>query len=59
LAFSFGWYLRPKRPWIAVGAFGPSHFMRDLAVGHIAWGVISFSYFCFPLFSCPFYDSFF
>jgi hypothetical protein len=41
LALSTGWYLSPKAPWMAVGALGPSMFIRDFAMGHIAWGVSS------------------
>jgi hypothetical protein len=41
LALSTGWYFRPKRPWMAVGALGPSLFVRDFAIGYIAWGVYS------------------
>jgi hypothetical protein len=29
LAFSFGWDIRPKGPWIAPGVFDPSFFVRD------------------------------
>jgi hypothetical protein len=36
LALSTGWYFRPKRPWMAVGALGPSVSVRDLAMGHVA-----------------------
>jgi len=35
LAFSCMRYISHKGPWIAVGAFGPSHF----AIGQIGWGV--------------------
>jgi hypothetical protein len=41
VAFSRGWYVKPKRPWIALGVFGPSLFMRDFIVGHMAWDVTS------------------
>jgi hypothetical protein len=41
LAFSDEWNLRPEGPRIAVGALGPSLFRRGIAMGHIAWGVIS------------------
>jgi hypothetical protein len=41
LTFSFGWYVIPKGPWIAAGAFGPSLFIRDFAIGYRAWGVTS------------------
>jgi hypothetical protein len=41
LASSSGWYFRPKKKWIAVGALGPSLLVRDFAIGHIAWGVSS------------------
>jgi hypothetical protein len=54
LAFSDGWNVIPKGPWIAVGALGPSLFMRSFGMGHFVWGVISVSYFLFPLFECPF-----
>jgi hypothetical protein len=33
LALSSRWYFRPKRPWIAVGALGPSLLLRDFAIG--------------------------
>jgi hypothetical protein len=36
LAFSIGRNLRPERPWIAVGAFGPFVFIRAFAIGQIA-----------------------
>jgi hypothetical protein len=36
-----GNYVIPKGPWTAVGASGPSLFIRDFAVGHIDWGVTS------------------
>jgi hypothetical protein len=36
LAFSAGRNLRPEGPWIVVGAFGPSLFIREFAVGQIA-----------------------
>jgi hypothetical protein len=39
LALSIGWNFRPKAPWMAVGALGPSLFIRDFTMGHIAWGV--------------------
>jgi hypothetical protein len=41
LAFSSRWYLRPRGPWIAVGAHGPSYFRKDLATGQTAWGMTS------------------
>jgi hypothetical protein len=41
LALSIGRYLRPKGPWMAVGALGPSLCVRNFAMGHIAWGVSS------------------
>jgi hypothetical protein len=41
LTFSSGMNLRRKGPWIAVGAFGPSLFIRDFARSQIAWGVTS------------------
>jgi hypothetical protein len=41
LAFSFGWYVIPEGPRIAVGAFGQFIFIRDFAIGHRAWGVAS------------------
>jgi len=42
LAFSCMRYISHKGPWIAIGAFGPSHF----ATGQIGWGVTSH----FPIF---------
>jgi hypothetical protein len=41
LAFSFGWYVIPKCPWTAVGAFSPPIFVSDFAINHRAWGVTS------------------
>jgi hypothetical protein len=38
LTFSNGWHFMPTGPWIAVGALGPSLFVRHFAMGHIAWG---------------------
>jgi hypothetical protein len=40
-ALYFGWHVIPKGPWRAVGAFGPSHFIRDFTIGNRAWGVTS------------------
>jgi hypothetical protein len=36
LAFSIGRNVRPGIPWIADGAFDPSLFIRDFAIGNIA-----------------------
>jgi hypothetical protein len=41
LAFSFGWYVISKGPWIVVGAFGPFLFIIHFTIGHRAWGVTS------------------
>jgi hypothetical protein len=41
LTFSFGWYVIPKDPSAVVGAFGPSIFISNFAIGHTAWGVTS------------------
>jgi hypothetical protein len=41
LAFSNGLKVKQRGPRIAVGAFGPSLFMRDFAIGHAARGVTS------------------
>jgi hypothetical protein len=41
LALSEGWYFRPKGQWMAVGALGPTLFMRDFALDRTAWGVTS------------------
>jgi hypothetical protein len=46
LFFSLWWYVVPKGPWKAVGAFGPTLFICDFAIGHRAWGVTS----QFPIF---------
>jgi hypothetical protein len=54
LAFSNGWNFRPEGQWIAVGAFGPSLFMRDFGMSHIAWGDHKVTYFCFPPLNCLF-----
>jgi hypothetical protein len=49
-----GWYLGSKGPQITVGALGPSLFMRDLTIGHTAWGVTwQFPIFLFPTSKCP------
>jgi hypothetical protein len=41
LAFSGGRNIRPEGPWITAGAFGPSLFKKNFAVGQIARGVTS------------------
>jgi hypothetical protein len=41
LAFSIGWYLRPKGPFTVVRLFGPFLFLRDFTIGHKAWGLTS------------------
>jgi hypothetical protein len=41
LAFSSVWYITPKGPWRAIGAFDPSLFISAFAIGHRAWGVTS------------------
>jgi hypothetical protein len=41
LVSSFRWYVIPKCPWTAVGAFGPPRFISDFAIGHRTWGVTS------------------
>jgi hypothetical protein len=40
-SFWFVWYVILKGPWITVGAFGPSLFIRDFVIRHRAWGVTS------------------
>jgi hypothetical protein len=54
-AFSDGWNLRPKGPWIVVGVLGPSLFRRDFAMDQIAWGVLQCYLFLFPIVQVPFY----
>jgi hypothetical protein len=41
LDFTDGQNLRPDGQWIAVGALGPSLFMRDFAMSQLAWDVTS------------------
>jgi hypothetical protein len=41
MALTTGLYFRLKRPWMAVGALSSSLFVRDFAMGHIAWGATS------------------
>jgi hypothetical protein len=48
LAFWFGWYVIPKIPWSAVGAFGPSLFISS-RLQSLRCDVIV-PYVCFPLF---------
>jgi hypothetical protein len=41
LALSTGWNLSTEAPWMAVGALGPSLFVTDFPMGHIACGFSS------------------